>query len=75
MKPARQPAQHPLLEGDNRLVAVPWIDFFDRLSRLQQAVAQLPTKGSYGSDAAAAAGGVGIGEVYRNGSFICVRVA
>ena len=75
MRPAKQPAQHPLLDGDNRPVAVPWIDFFDRVSRVQQAIALLPSQGSFGSDAAAAAGGVGVGEIYRNGSFVCVRVA
>jgi hypothetical protein len=36
---------------------------------------QLPTSTSYANDAAAAAGGVLVGELYRNGSAVMVRVA
>jgi hypothetical protein len=39
--------------------------FFQRLSNLP----------NYANDTAAAAGGVKVGELYRNGSQVCVRVA
>ena len=35
----------------------------------------LPTSTSYANDAAAATGGVGIGQIYRNGSAVQIRVA
>ena len=38
-------------------------------------IASLPFAASYANDAAAAAGGVGIGKLYRNGSAVMVRVA
>jgi hypothetical protein len=34
-----------------------------------------PAKASYANDAAAATGGVAVGQVYRNGSVLQVRVA
>jgi hypothetical protein len=38
-------------------------------------VARLPSSTSYANDAAAAVGGVAVGDVYRNGSVMQVRVA
>lgn len=75
MAARRQPAQQPFLIGDNRQVSTAWIAFFDSLtSRLAQLEA-LAGSTSYANDAAAAAGGVQIGALYRNGSAVMVRVS
>lgn len=55
-----------------------WSDYFraasDRLNELIAADAVLAASTSYANDAAAAAGGVAIGQRYRNGSVVQVRV-
>jgi len=51
-------------------------DAGEALSNLGGASADLSTAlGNYANDAAAAVGGVGVGELYRNGSVLMVRVA
>lgn len=40
-----------------------------------QQMFQLSISPSYGNDAAAAAGGVAVGQVYRNGNLLMVRLA
>lgn len=74
MRPARQPARQPMHAGDERMLTLPWIDFFDLVGLFQRQVAALPGTPSYANDAAAAAGDVPVGGIYRNGSAICVRV-
>lgn len=43
-----------------------------QLNPFFQRLASLP---DYANDAAAATGGVSVGELYRNGSAVCVRVS
>jgi hypothetical protein len=40
-----------------------------------QTLLQLSGSASYDNDAAAAAGGVAVGQMYRNGNFVMVRVS
>lgn len=51
-------------------------DYMAKLDLLVAAMAagNLPPLGNYANDAAAAAGGVAIGQAYRNGSQVMVRV-
>lgn len=53
---------------DRLYVGTEWVQLVNLLSFLQ------PTP-SYANDAAAAAGGVAVGQMYRNGSTVCVRIA
>jgi hypothetical protein len=70
------PAGLPLLLGDTRQTAVAWVAFWQGVADQVSALgATLAAGASYANDAAAAAGGVSIGQLYRNGSVVQVRVA
>jgi hypothetical protein len=67
--------QFPIVNNDGR----PTQMFRDYLSSLDALVTALTTQanvvlGNFANDAAAAAGGVQVGQLYRNGSVIQVRV-
>lgn len=51
-------------------------DYLAKLDALVTAMAtgNLPVLGNYANDAAAAVGGVNVGQMYRNGSVVMVRV-
>jgi hypothetical protein len=80
------PAGLPLLVGDTRQTAVAWVSFWQGAADEASAALALATVASalgatlaasvsYASDAAAAAGGIAVGGLYRSGSVVCVRVA
>jgi hypothetical protein len=56
----------PIIDSVTGLVTKDWYDYFVSLS-----IANLK---NFANDAAAAAGGVGIGGLYRNGSVVQIRV-
>ena len=60
----------PLINPDDRtgLVSRGWYEFFQSIST------GLATSASYANDAAAEAGGVAVGEYYRNGSAVQIRI-
>ncbi|XUM21067.1 hypothetical protein ACRAVF_27275 [Bradyrhizobium oligotrophicum S58] len=65
----------PLVDSQGRPTPL----FRDYMVKLDALVTQLVTSGNTAltdaaNDAAAAAAGVGVGQLYRNGSFIMVRV-
>lgn len=79
MATLRPPNNEPPIDGDQHGPA--WTAFFGDLARVVAdhaafvaSVAALPTAASYANDAAAAAGGVAVGGLYRNGSAVMVRV-
>lgn len=47
---------------------------FDQVSLITEAIAALATGPSYDNDAQAAAGGVELHTLYRNGNFVMVRM-
>lgn len=53
---------------DRLYVGTEWIQLLNLLSLLVGTP-------SYANDAAAAVGGVAVGQIYRNGSTVCVRMA
>jgi hypothetical protein len=65
----------PVDSKSNRLVE-PWLRWFISVqARFNRPGAPaMPTSTSYANDAAAAAGGVQIGEFYRNGSVVQCRI-
>ena len=69
----KPPAQAAVVNSDGRLTAA-WTAYFQDTSDAVGALASLASGASYANDAAAAAGGVAIGSLYRNGSVVCVRV-
>ena len=78
MAAAKQPANVPLLLGDDHALHQAWAAFFDSLTAqlvaLQGAGPALVAASSYANDAAAAAGGVAVGSYYRSGSQVMIRV-
>lgn len=50
------------------------INFFSRREAALTATTDWSALGNYANDAAAASGGVAVGELYRNGSVVQVRV-
>ena len=65
--------------ADTGLTSLPWIQHHqavaDQLAAERAFWASLAASASYADDAAAAAGGVGIGARYRSGSAVMVRVS
>jgi len=72
--PRRPPAGQPLLLDDDHQTSVAWMAFFQDMSDKVAAIANLHSTVSYANDAAAAAAGVPVGGLYRNGSAVMVRV-
>ena len=66
------PVAEPMVMGDTRQTAVAWVQFFQAMA---DQLGTLAGSTSYADDTAAAAGGVPIGGLYRNGSAVMVRVA
>ena len=66
----------PLREPISGLLSIPWLSYFTNLTTLLTSLPKskelLP---NFVNDAAAAAGGVGLYEYYRNGSIVMQRVA
>lgn len=71
----RPPAGEPLNDGGVPVFpSTAWLDFFQRVSDAAASLSALQGSTSYANDAAAAAGGVALGALYRNGSVLMVRV-
>lgn len=63
------------LVGDDKQVARPWYDWLLRIDLLVRPITHSNLlANNYANDAAAAAGGIPIGGLYRNGSVIQIRV-
>jgi hypothetical protein len=69
------PAGQPVLLGDDRQTTVAWLSFFQDVADQAALVGALPGSPSYANDAAAEAGGVSVGKLYRNGSVLMIRVS
>jgi hypothetical protein len=70
----KPPVNQGLTIGDDRPVQTAWLAFFDAVSARLAELNGLAGSPSYASDAAAAAGGVRVNGLYRNGSVLQVRV-
>lgn len=74
MAASKPPANVPPLLGDDRQFHQAWAAFFDSIAAPLITLQTLAGSTSYANDAAAAAGGVKVNGLYRNGSVIQIRV-
>jgi hypothetical protein len=70
----KPPANAPPLPDDDRQFQQVWLAFLDSIAVPLMALERLAGTTSYANDAAAAAGGVKVGAIYRNGSVIQIRI-
>lgn len=74
MAASKPPANVPPLLGDDRHFHQAWAAFFDSVAAPLLVLQTLAGSTSYANDAAAAAGGVKVGGLYRSGSQLMIRV-